>query len=256
MITNKEIQNVVGGLRGFLGKKKAVLGLSGGIDSSVVGCLAAQAISSWDVYGIMMPYGDQSVSDSLEVARFLKINPVIVDIKPEVDSKMAKIMSAGYDIVGHMGDNARSLVLGNLKARERMSILYAFAGCLGGFVLGTSNKTELMIGYLTKHGDGACDIEVIGDFFKGEVYELARTFGHFPPKVYDKPPSAELWDGQTDEEEIGITYHHLDNLLKEILVQGIDDYKDDVPGDDGKVIRMVRESAHKRNPAPVIKRGE
>ena len=114
-----------------------------------------------------------------------------------------------------------NLAIGNLKARIRMSIIYFYANSKNYLVCGTGNKSEILIGYFTKHGDGACDIEPIGDLYKTDVYELAKYL-EIPQEIIDKPPRAGLWNNQTDEDEIGMTYKLLDKILYRFIEKEID----------------------------------
>lgn len=207
----KEVEKkLVKQLREFLGNKNAIIGISGGIDSAVVASLCARAIGGEKVTGIMMPYGDQSIKDSEKLVESVGFNAHVINIKSTVDEAISKLPFAKKEI--------SKLTNGNMRARVRMSILYAFAGELNGLVIGTSNKTEILLGYFTKYGDGGVDVEPIGDLYKTEIFELARELKDIPDSIINKSPSAELWEGQTDEGEIGMTYADMDGILK-----GIDD---------------------------------
>lgn len=190
-----------------LGKKKGVIGLSGGIDSSIVAYIAVDAVGKNNIIGVMMPYGNQDISLATSVANNLEIPYLSFDIRPGVDFKLKNYK-------GLFEDRIRK---GNLMARERMEILYDVAYSNKGIVVGTTNKSELMTGYFTKHGDGAVDIEPIAGLYKTEIYELARYLEHkvgFPKQIIDVTPTAGLWEGQTDEAELGLSYHMLDEILK------------------------------------------
>lgn len=197
----KEVaRKLTNGLAEFIGKKKAIVGISGGVDSAVVAALCVKAVGKSNVVGAMMPYADQSIDDSVLLCKQLEITTHCVNVKPMVCEFLNAIGSSN------------KLVNGNLRARSRMAILYAFAGSLDGLVIGTGNKTELMLGYFTKYGDGGCDIEAIGNLYKTEVFELAKELD-IPDIIVNKSPSAELWAGQTDEKEIGMTYREMDLIL-------------------------------------------
>ncbi|MBI3127769.1 MAG: NAD+ synthase [Candidatus Tectomicrobia bacterium] len=197
-------------LAGFLrdevikvGVRKLVLGLSGGIDSALSAFLAARAMGPGNVTGVVMPYrtsSPQSERDARAVAEASGIQLKIVDISPQVDAYFERFPDA---------DRLRR---GNKMARERMTILYDHSALLGALVVGTSNKTELMLGYGTLHGDMASAVNPIGDLFKTQVRQLARWIG-VPAAVVDKAPSADLWVGQTDEQELGYTYEEADAVL-------------------------------------------
>ena len=179
-----------------------VIGLSGGIDSTIVAYLSVRAIGKEKVYGLIMPYGKQDTKDGELVAKELGIDYDIVNIKPLVDvfEKQAKYFQ-------------EDLPKGNLMARVRMCLLYGAANKKHMLVLGTTNKSEMEIGYFSKHGDGAVDIEPIAHLYKTEVWELEKEIG-VPEKIIRKAPSAELWKGQTDENELGFDYHTLDKILQ------------------------------------------
>jgi NAD+ synthase len=185
------------------GLRRAVLGLSGGVDSSLVAALAARALGPEQVTGVIMPYrtsNPDSAADAELVGRETGIRLLHVDITPQIDAYFAALPEAA------------PVRRGNKMARERMSILYDQSAVLGALVLGTSNKTELFLGYGTIYGDMASAINPIGDLYKTQVWALARALG-LPQRIVDKHPSADLWAGQTDEEELGFTYADVDELL-------------------------------------------
>lgn len=179
-----------------------VIGLSGGIDSAVVACLSARALGKEKVYGLLLPYGKQSTEDGELVAKSLGINYDVINIKPIIDA--FELNSSFYN---------EKLPKGNLMARVRMCLLYGAANEKKMLVLGTTNKSEMEIGYFTKHGDGGVDIEPIVHLYKTQVWEMAEEL-KVPKKLIEKKPSAELWQGQTDENELGFTYKMLDDYLK------------------------------------------
>ena len=231
------------------GAKGFVLGLSGGIDSAVVMRLAARAVGPEKVLAIMMPEQDSDPSDLEDAKRLAELDKVrsrIVDITPVV-AAFRKML----------GDNVDRLAMANVKARCRMIILYQHAAAEGRLVLGTGNKTELLVGYFTKHGDGAADLEPIGDIYKTEVRELAAAMG-IPERIRTKAPSAGLWKGQTDEGELGITYERLDAILHGIEM-GFDEdaiakRAETTVQEVERVAEKVRLTSHKRKfpPAPKI----
>jgi NAD+ synthase len=182
-----------------------VLGLSGGIDSAVVAKLSADAIGKDKVLAIMMPEKDSNPRDAKDAEEFagdIGIEHKVVDITPVVDSFRSVL-----------GDEGGPTAIGNIKARCRMVVLYHHSNMLGRLVAGTGNKSELLIGYFTKYGDGGTDMLPIGDLYKTQVYELARAVG-IPEKLVQKVPSAGLWKGQTDESELGMSYENLDMILR------------------------------------------
>jgi len=193
------------GIKEFLGDKNAIIGISGGIDSAVVATLCVNAVGKKRVIGVQMPYGEQSVVDGDILIKHLGIKTeYVIDIKSTINCFKGRLWMLLPD---------DKLMYGNIRARTRMIILYAFANSHNGLVMGTSNKTEFLLGYFTKFGDGGCDLEPIGDLYKTEIFELAKYLG-VPECIINKKPSAELWDGQTDEGEIGMSYAEMDGILK------------------------------------------
>jgi len=194
---------------GKFGIKGAVLGLSGGIDSALVLELAARSLGPENVLAVAMPY-QTSNPISLELAEKAAKSagtPIeVVDISKMAD---AHIQAAGIE---DDDSPAARLRKGNIMARARMVILYDRSARDGSLVFGTSNKTELLLGYGTIHGDMASAINPIGDLYKSQVFALSRHLG-VPQEIVDRPPSADLWEGQTDEEELGFSYEEVDSLL-------------------------------------------
>ena len=183
-------------------KQTAVIGLSGGVDSSLVCYLAAKALGPANIFGYHMPYvqSEQDEADVKQLVKMLGVNYQKHDIRPIVD-KMAETFKPRTRIAS-----------GNLRARTRMVALYDFAHTNEGLVLGTGNRTELLLGYFTKHGDGATDLLPIGSLYKSQVWEMARL-SKLPQHIIDKVPSAGLWEGQTEEKEIGVPYAEIDRIL-------------------------------------------
>lgn len=192
-----------------VGAKDAVLGLSGGIDSALVCMLAAEALGAEHVHAICMPYktsNPESEAHARLVAETSGVNFSVIPITPMVDAYFESFPDA---------DNMRR---GNKMARERMTILFDHSALKKGLVLGTSNKTELLLGYGTLYGDMASALNPIGDLFKTHVWQLSEEVG-VPGPVIEKKPSADLWAGQTDEEELGFTYREVDRLLYMMIDQ-------------------------------------
>ncbi len=190
-----------------VGLKRAVLGLSGGIDSALVAHLAAEALGRENVLAIIMPYkasNPESEAHARLVAEGLGIEHHSIEITPMVD--------AYFD----MFPDADSMRRGNKMARERMTILFDHSAARSALVLGTSNKTELLLGYGTLYGDMASALNPIGDLYKTQVWQLSEEIG-VPAVVIDKKPSADLWAGQTDEQELGFTYRAVDELLYKMI---------------------------------------
>jgi NAD+ synthase len=239
-------------LRGFIadgvrkvGFERVIVGLSGGVDSSLVTALAVSSLGADSVVALFMPYRSsdpQSLIDALAVCESVGIKAEIVDITPQVDTYFDRFPDA---------DRTRR---GNKMARERMSILYDHSMAERALVLGTSNKTELLLGYGTLFGDMASALNPIGDLYKTQVYALARALG-LPQSVLTKAPSADLWVGQSDEDELGMRYAVVDQVLHlliderrskaEVMALGFDAAEVDA------IVARVRGSQYKRRP-PVI----
>ncbi len=185
------------------GKQKAVLGLSGGVDSALVLTLCAEALGAKNVYTYYLPYFENA-TDRQQTESWAKL----VGAQFEVYS-IQKPVDALCEAAGKWDSVAR----GNFMARTRMALLYFHARQHQALVVGTGNKSELRTGYFTKYGDGGVDVLPIGNLYKTEVWQMARDLG-VPSHFIDKPPSAGLWEGQTDESEMGITYRELDELLE------------------------------------------
>ena len=236
-ITGKLLQS---GLDGY------VIGLSGGIDSALSATLAVEAVGKEKVYGILMPYktsSESSVTDAMELVHKLGIEHTKIDISPMIDIYFNEI------------NNENKLRAGNKMARERMSILFDYAHKLNRLVLGTGNRTEICLGYTTWYGDSACSLNPVGQLYKTEVRQLSKLLG-VPQSIINKPPSADLWAGQTDEDEIGVTYSQIDSLLMQIVDNGIDSLAklqelEFNQTDISRVISMLNRNAFKRN-APEI----
>ena len=189
------------------GFSKAVLGLSGGIDSALVAYLLRDALGKENVLAIMMPY-KSSNPDSLNHAKLL-----IEDLK--INSKTIEITDM-IDAYFKNEKEATSLRMGNKMARERMSILFDYSSKENALVVGTSNKTEIYLGYSTQFGDAACALNPIGDLYKTNIWDLSRYL-KIPNELIEKKPSADLWEGQTDEQEMGLTYKEADQVLYRML---------------------------------------
>jgi NAD+ synthase len=185
--------------------KGVVVGLSGGVDSALAAALATKALGASRVHAFQLPYrtsNPDSLSDAEAAATAFELETTTFDISPMVDLYFEKLAEGEIDRVR----------LGNKMARERMSILFDQAKKLGCLVLGTSNKTEILLGYSTIFGDNASSINPLGDLYKQQVWQLARHLG-VPEAVVDKKPSADLWPGQTDEGELGFDYASADEVL-------------------------------------------
>lgn len=186
-----------------VGFKKVVIGLSGGIDSAVAAFLAARALGADNVHAILMPYktsSSESLSDALLVTRKLEIQYTEIPITPMVDSFFKLV------------ECSSQLRRGNVMARMRMIVLYDQSEAHQSLVMGTSNKTELLLGYGTLWGDMASALNPLGDLYKTQIQSLADALG-VPDSIIAKPPSADLWEGQNDESELGFAYSLVDKLL-------------------------------------------
>lgn len=195
------------------GFTKAVIGLSGGVDSALSVVLTTRAIGTDNVLCLMMPH-EESSPDSLAhatlLAEELGVSYDVIDITPMVDMTIAT--DPEMDLLRR----------GNIMARQRMILLYDRSSRERALVVGTGNKTELLLGYSTLYGDAACAIDPLGDLYKTQVWQLAAELG-VPDVIVRKAPSADLWAGQTDEGELGFTYRSVD----EVLVHLVDERQDD-----------------------------
>lgn len=189
------------------GFKKVIIGLSGGVDSAVATYLSVEALGKENVLAVMLPYkssSPQSLTDALQVTKILGIRHLKIDISPMVD---------GFKNLDTQMDQVR---LGNIMARVRMIALYDLSAKEQALVIGTSNKTEMLLGYGTIYGDTACAINPLGDLYKTQVWDLAKELG-IPENIVNKKPTADLWSGQTDEGELGFLYKDVDQLLLEMI---------------------------------------
>lgn len=189
-----------------------VLGLSGGVDSALAAALAVRALGTERVHAFFLPYrasNPQSAIDAAAVAQKLGLELTTFDITPQVD--------AYFDRIDPQADRVRR---GNKMARERMSILFDQSKRLGALVTGTSNKSEILLGYSTVFGDNASSLNPLGDLYKQQVWQLARYLA-LPAAVTDKAPSADLWPGQASETELGFEYAMADEILYLLFDQGL-----------------------------------
>ncbi len=229
------------------GFSKVVLGLSGGIDSSLSALLSVKALGRENVSAVMLPYKSShpdSLLDATRLANSLGIEQGVIDISPMVDAYFTT-----------QDPQASMLRKGNWMARTRMCVLFDLSAKLEALVIGTSNRTELLVGYFTQFGDSACAIEPIGHLYKTEVRQMAKELG-LDARIIAKTPTADLWEGQSDEADLGMKYEKLDEILYELteldisLAAGgqytfpLEDYR--------KVDAMVQRSAFKRVMPPVL----
>ncbi len=234
---------------GKAGVDGAVVGISGGIDSALTATLTVKALGKEKVLGLHMPESNLTPAadseDAKTLADWLGIEYRTIDIAGIVSAFMAAVPAS---------ESADRLTRGNLKARTRMSLLYFHANMLNRMVIGTGNKTEILLGYYTKYGDGGVDLEPIGGLYKTEVWELSRRLG-IPDPLITKKPSAGLWAGQTDEAELGISYVKVDEVLR--LIEKGEEPENILKASGisfeqlNSVTRRIERNEHKRKAPPV-----
>ncbi len=232
------------------GFSRAVVGVSGGVDSALTCFLSVEALGPENVLAIFMPY-ETTGADSREHAALVieatGAREQTVDITP-----MATPLFDRFP-------KAEKIRRGNIMARMRMTVLYDQSAAFHGLVIGTGNKTEILLGYTTLFGDSACAINPLGDLYKTQILQLARAVG-VPEAIISKPPSADLWSGQTDEEELGFTYAEVDRLLLLLIDQGRSAPACVDAGFDEKFVQNVvgrmRQNQFKRVPPPIAKLGD
>ena len=223
-------------------RKGVVLGMSGGVDCSVVALLCH--LADVDVHLVLLPYGDdmkntRSYDHSMELIEKFNLPYHIFDIKPAVDALTIAVDSPYCENGGYHLELSRA----NIRPRVRMTYLYQFAQRDNRFVIGTGNLSERTVGYFTKWGDGACDLNPLAMLTKQEVYTLARYL-KAPTCIIDKKPSAGLWDGQTDEDDLGMNYAQIDAYI----IKGASGN----PETDRKIEKLKAVSAHKHASIPVF----
>ena len=219
-----------------------VVGLSGGVDSACVAGLAQKGLGNNAVVGVIMPCHSAPIDAEYGhlVANAFNLETITVDLTPVYDC-----------LTGALPATDHGMAQANLKPRLRMTVLYYIANARNYLVGGSGNKSELAVGYFTKYGDGGIDMLPLGDLYKREVYDVARELG-VPQVVLDRPPTAGLWPGQTDEEEMGLTYSALERALVALAGGG------DREVDEATLIQvrqMVDGSTHKRALAPMFLKG-
>lgn len=219
--------------------KGIVIGLSGGIDSAVAAAFCCRAVGPANVLAITLPTAVSSptdIADAGELCRMLGMEHRIISIDPILDAYRSL-----------PGFTETPYLAGNLMARTRMNVLYYYANRDNRLVCGTSNRSEYMLGYCTKYGDNAADLQPILHLYKTDVFSIARELG-IPEPIVNKVPSAGLWEGQSDEEEIGLGYPAIDTALRALEVQ---DWQARTPVEE-KVLALVKKSGHKRVAAPSL----
>ena len=215
------------------------VGLSGGVDSACIAGLAQRGLGSRAVVGVIMPCHSAPMDAEYahQVANAFNLETITIDLTPIYDGLIGALPATDY-----------RMAQANIKPRLRMTVLYYIANSRNYLVGGSGNKSELLVGYFTKFGDGGIDLLPLGDLYKREVYDVARDLG-VPQAILDRPPTAGLWPGQTDEQEMGLTYSALERALV-TLTGGGDQEVDEATL--SKVRQMVDSSAHKRALAPVF----
>jgi len=228
----------------------AVVGLSGGIDSSLSCYLAVKALGAANVLGVRMPYktsSPDSMTDAQLMIAMLGIPSRTIEITPMADPLIA------------LDPQMSAIRKGNIMARIRMVVLYDQSADFKGLVVGTGNKTEYLLGYTTLYGDSACAFNPLGDLYKTQVRQLAASFD-FPQSIQSKAPSADLWKGQTDEGELGFTYAGVDRLLHCLIDLGLDTKQCQARGFPLEfitaVIKRMKATQFKRQLPPVAKIAE
>jgi NAD+ synthase len=230
-----------------VGMSRAVIGLSGGLDSALSCALAVEALGKENVFAVRMPYKASS-KDSLDHAQLLIDQLGIPSKTIEITDMVEPLFKLDPDI-----NNMRK---GNVMARQRMIVLFDQSEVFKGLVVGTSNKTEILLGYSTIYGDSASAMNPIGDLYKTQVRQLSRAM-HIPAPIIDKPPSADLWEDQTDEKELGFTYEEVDKLLYLLVDQRYSPQEAVEAGFDEKFVQTVttriRRNQFKRMQPPIAK---
>ncbi len=207
-----------------------ILGVSGGIDSALVLALCVKALGKEKTKALLMPEAEADVGDIInQYVRKLGVKYEVIPIKPLFEAYLQ-----------HAGISDERLVTGNLKARIRMSLLYSRSNAEGLVVMGTGNRSEILTGYFTKYGDGGVDYLPIGALYKTQVRKLAKRMG-VPEEIIAQPPTAGLWLGQTDEQELGITYQKLDLILYEHFGKGLSFKQIDLPSITKEEIEIVQQ---------------
>jgi NAD+ synthase len=247
-----KVKEIISGfIRGMVAGSRAegiVLGISGGVDSAVLTKLCVDALGSERVFGLILPdtrvTPEEDIKDAIDLAESLKIKYWRRDIDDIIDS----YKRSEFYIHDH------KLALGNLRARVRMSLLYYVANSRNLLVAGSGDRSEILIGYFTKYGDGGADLLPIGDLYKTQVRWMAEWLG-LPERIVKKPSSPRLWEGQMAEEELGIPYERIDLILHGLfdLRMDIDSLREEFGSDVDRVMEMHSRSAHKRTMPPIAR---
>jgi NAD+ synthase len=232
-----------------------VIGISGGLDSAIVAALAVKTLGPERVYCYYLPYGKKKKDLSLTHAKLICKNLNLTLLEEDIKSSVDAVSS-----IPLVSNQFNPLSIGNIKSRMRMILLYHIAQMKHSIVLGTTNRSEWVTGYFTKFGDGGCDLEPLLHLYKTEIFEIAKQL-NIPNEIINKSPSADLWEGQTDEKELGITYKKLDRILMMFAgekglfyeINNIESYG--ITMEDVKTVaKLVDNSKHKRRLPPCLER--
>jgi len=248
-----EIDNIAKWLKNYQknsGTKGVVLGCSGGLDSSVCLSILKRSIPVENIKAVALPCNSNvnSLIDAQKLADNLGIKLEVIDLENSFNTIVENLKLINNN------EEISPLVKGNIAARLRMVQLYSIANQHNMLVIGTCNKSELMISYGTKFGDLSSDIEIIGEWYKTQIYEIADFMPEIPSSIINKKPSADLWENQSDESEIGFNYPTLDKILQRWEADSgkYTNYNDGITEEDfNKVSSMIRKSEHKRNMPPI-----
>jgi len=250
-LAEKEIEEFIREKIEEAGSRYGIVGISGGIDSSTTLALATRALGKDRVIAVIMPHEgitpEEDVEDALSLVRSLGVKHMLVRVSPACERIKYELKGQGL-ILDHKA-------YGNIIARVRMTTLYAIANSVGGLVIGTGDKSELLIGYFTKYGDGGVDILPLGDLYKTQVRALGKYLG-LPSRIYEKPSSPRLWPGQTAEGELRMSYREIDTVLYALFELGmkpdeVKQIKGIEPSTVDRVMELMRRSEHKRRTPPI-----
>jgi NAD+ synthase len=256
-IVKEEINNISRWMKEYQedsGTNGFVLGCSGGLDSSVCLSILKRSIPIENIIAVALPCNsnEDSLIDARKLTDNLGIRLEVINLENSFNSVLENLKSINTD-----SEEISNLVKGNISARLRMVQLYSIANQHNYLVLGTSNKSELMCGYGTKYGDLAIDCDIIGSYYKTQVYEMAKLMPEIPQSILDKAPSADLWPGQKDQDDLYFDYPTLDKILQrwESDNKKYIDYKDGITEEDfNRVSNMIKKAYHKNNMPPTCPR--